>query len=374
MGIKNLSKLLEKICPNSINNFDINDFKNKYVAIDASNILYQYISALRSRGEDLKTKEGLITTHIYAILYRTLDLLKKGMIPIYVFDGKSPEFKNNTLDERHEQKTKITKKLKELVKEEKINIEIYEKQLKELKKDVDQIRITEEFLDKQKEIKNKKGSMMKQTVSLNKEIINECKEVLDLMGIKYIDALEEADTQLAYLSKNNIVDYIISEDMDLLTFGCKNLIRNYSGKKDIKKINLETILNEMELSQEQFIELCILLGCDYIETINSIGYNKAYLYIKKYGNIENIIKENKKLNITDNFKNGYKEIVNYFLKPKIIEIKRDQLKNKEMDKENLLLLLNNKYEFDYDHWAKSLKFSTGGKKIVKKKVVDLFID
>ena len=117
MGIKNLSKLLEKICPNSINNFDINDFKNKYVAIDASNILYQYISALRSRGEDLKTKEGLITTHIYAILYRTLDLLKKGMIPIYVFDGKSPEFKNNTLDERHEQKAKADKVLKELVKE-----------------------------------------------------------------------------------------------------------------------------------------------------------------------------------------------------------------------------------------------------------------
>jgi flap endonuclease-1 len=381
MGIKNLSKLLQKIAPNSISNFEYKTFNNSVIGIDASNILYQYIAALRSKGEDLQTKDGKITTHIYAILYRTIDLLKKGITPIYVFDGKSSDIKNVTLDARHEIKSKADKKLKEILKEEKQVIEEYEKKIKTLKKDEDHIKITEELLDKQKEIKLKKGNMMKQTVSINKDIIKDCKEILDLFNVKYIEAIEEADTQLAYMTKNNLVDYVISEDMDLLTFGCTNLIRNYSGKKDIKLIKLEDILDESNLTYEQFVELCILLGCDYIETIPGIGFNKAYTLIKKHGSIEEILKNNLKLKPSDNFLNNYKNIVKYFMKPKHNTMSVNEWNNlkkphnyKDIDKEKLIDLLTNKYEFDYEICNKLLNYKNKSNKLIKRQTQDLFLD
>jgi len=381
MGIKNLSKLLQKICPNSISNFDYKSFNNTVIGIDASNILYQYIAALRSKGDDLQTKNGLITTHIYAILYRTVDLLKKGITPIYVFDGKSPDIKNVTIESRLETKNKANKILKDLKKEEKKIIDDYEKKLKTFKKDDDHIKITEELLEKQKELKIKKGNMMKQTVSINKDIIDDCKEILDLFNVKYIEASEEADTQLAYMTKNNLVDYVISEDMDLLTFGCTNLIRNYSGKKDIKLIKLEDILEESELSYEQFVELCILLGCDYIDTIPGIGFNKAYTLIKKYGSIEEILKQNTKIKPSDNFLNNYKNIVKYFMKPKhnTMTVKEwNTLKKphnyKDINKEKLLDLLTNKYEFDYEICYKLINYKNKSNKIIKRQTQDLFLD
>jgi flap endonuclease-1 len=378
MGIKNLSKLLQKIAPNSISNIDYKSFHNTTIGIDASNILYQYIAALRSKGDDLTTSTGLITTHIYAILYRTIDLLKKGITPIYVFDGKSPDIKNITIESRQDLKNKANIKLKKIMDEEIEIIQDYEKKIKTLKKDNDHIKITEELLDKQKELKIKKGNIMKQTVSINKDIINDCKEILDLFNVKYIEASEEADTQLAYMTKNNLIDYVISEDMDLLTFGCTKLIRNYSGKKDIKLIKLEDILDETELKQEQFVELCILLGCDYLDTIPGIGFNKAYTLIKKYGSIEEILKNNPKIKPSDNFLNNYKNIVKYFMKPKhnIMTVNewnnfKKPHKYESINREKLLDILVNKYEFDNDICIKLLNYKN---KSIKRQTQNIFID
>jgi len=41
--------------------------------------------------------------------------------------------------------------------------------------------------------------------------------------VPYVVAPYEADAQLAYLEKEGIVDGIITEDSDLLVFGCKNV-------------------------------------------------------------------------------------------------------------------------------------------------------
>lgn len=40
---------------------------------------------------------------------------------------------------------------------------------------------------------------------------------------------------------------------------------------------------------EQFIDMCILLGCDYCETIRGVGPKKAFELITKYKSIENIL-------------------------------------------------------------------------------------
>ncbi len=43
------------------------------------------------------------------------------------------------------------------------------------------------------------------------------------------------------------------------------------------------------LTDDEFIDMCILCGCDYASKIEGIGPVKAYKFIKQYGSIENII-------------------------------------------------------------------------------------
>ena len=70
-----------------------------------------------------------------------------------------------------------------------------------------------------------------------------------------------------------------TEDMDALTFGTNVLLRHLTfseaRKMPIKEFHLNSVLEGFELSQEQFVDLCILLGCDYVDKIKGIGPKKA---------------------------------------------------------------------------------------------------
>ena len=43
------------------------------------------------------------------------------------------------------------------------------------------------------------------------------------------------------------------------------------------------------MNQEQFVDLCILLGCDYVDKIKGIGPKKAIELVKKHKSIESIL-------------------------------------------------------------------------------------
>lgn len=77
--------------------------------------------------------------------------------------------------------------------------------------------------------------------------------------------------------------------MDCLTFGTPFMLRNFNIKNEIIEIQLHTILENFKLTMEQYVDLCILCGCDYCGTIPSIGPTTAYNLIKKYKNIEGVL-------------------------------------------------------------------------------------
>ena len=71
-----------------------------------------------------------------------------------------------------------------------------------------------------------------------------------------------------------------SEDMDSLTFGTKVLLRGFNSKKEpIVHIELDVLLEQFGFTMEQFVDVCILCGCDYTTNIPGIGPIKAYNYI-----------------------------------------------------------------------------------------------
>lgn len=63
-----------------------------------------------------------------------------------------------------------------------------------------------------------------------------------------------------------------------------------SGTSPIMEIDLPVLLAELELSMEQFIDLCIMCGCDYASNIRGIGAVRALSLIKQHGSIEAVIK------------------------------------------------------------------------------------
>ena len=337
MGIKNLNKFITKYSPSSTSEVDINQLKNTVIAVDAYNSLYQFLTAIRASGKDFKTENGKITTHIYAILMKTISFLKKGITPIYVFDGKAPEIKNNTLEQRYN--------IKKLAQNE-----------------LDKLEAIETLSDDN--IKKKK-QLMQQTTTLTLVQVDECKQILKLFGLPYIDAPSEADPQLAYLIKENLVDYVISEDMDLLTFGCTKLIRNYGTKKNIKLINLEIILKDIKLSMKQFIDLCIMMGCDYSGTLNGIGMTRAYELLKKYKKIETILENIDENKISDNF--NYQMARNTFMNSPIKSLNKKDLIVNPSNVDKLLELIIDEYEFDDDYWNKMLSFLKPSKKYINTK-------
>jgi len=275
MGIKHLRKFLDKYAPSSISSKKYNDFKNKSIAIDTSLIIYKYISATRKSGKDLTSSDGRITSHIFGILNLINKLISHKITPVFVFDGPPPSIKKNTLKKRQTIKNTALE-----------NLENSDLSVKE------------------------KISYFMQATKISPEIIEDTKKLLTYLGIPWIDSPEEADAQCVCLLNNGIVDAVATEDMDLLTFGCKKLLRNFFSTKedDIVEIELDKILKELKLTQSQFIDVCILLGCDYLPTLEGIGFVKTYNYIIKYGSLDNIVKI-----VTPPENYNYQEVQNYFI-------------------------------------------------------------
>ena len=305
MGIRNLNKFIKENISDGYTKININDLEDKVIAIDTSLILYQYLIAIKS-SDDFKNKDGKITSHIHAILTKVLTYLKKRIYPIFVFDGKPPEIKTKTLQHRNQ---------------------IKKKALDNLKNDV---CLTDE----------EKKKMLKRSLKITDEQITECKEILSIIGIPYIESPTEADPQCAYLVKEGIADSVISDDMDLLAFGTSKLIRGKSNKLEIYNLNI--ILKELKLTYDEFIELCILFGCDYCDTIKKIGVKRAYELILKHKNIESIIKLNK-YDIPKDY--NYKAIIDYFKNPPILKIKKKDIKWSAPN----LVLLKDKLINNYDY-------------------------
>ncbi|MFX1237863.1 MAG: flap structure-specific endonuclease, partial [Promethearchaeota archaeon] len=140
-----------------------------------------------------------------------------------------------------------------------------------------------------------------QTSKLTSEMLEECKKLIQYLGIPVIEAPSEGEAQSAYLVENNDAWAIASQDYDTLLFGGKRLVRNFAvnrSKKvkdtkitlDIEYITLSKLLETLDITREQLVEMSILIGMDFFPGIKGIGQHTALDLIKKHGSIENIIK------------------------------------------------------------------------------------
>ncbi|KAG5518137.1 hypothetical protein PMAC_003323 [Pneumocystis sp. 'macacae'] len=114
-------------------------------------------------------------------------------------------------------------------------------------------------------------------------------------NIDYIVAPYEADAQLAYLEKQGKIDAILTEDSDLLVFGCKCILLKLDQYGECIEIKREKFpqVKEIDLSgwtDENFRHMAILSGCDYLASIRGIGLKTAYRLLKKYKTIDQLLR------------------------------------------------------------------------------------
>ena len=263
MGVNSLGKLLKTVLgkdSKAIIERDLGSYSGQVVAIDASLQLYRFVLAIRNSngGHDMRTISGKLTSHIFGIKCKAIQLLRNGILPIFVFDGVPPSIKQKTLQDRKKVKIKARNKLQ----------------------------------DGQYETETEKIKLVKRTFFITEQHIKELQKMLDLMGLPYIQAVGEAESQCAALDMipHVNVNGVVTEDWDALLFGCKKMLRNFSNKGKVSEVNLDAILEELELTHEQFIELCIILGTDYCSGIKGIGPVQAYNTYKKFGNMDGFLK------------------------------------------------------------------------------------
>ena len=261
MGIRGLNAFIKKTCPESITNNKINKYVGKVFGIDASILLYKY-----RHISNLDT--NCVNSHIIGFLNRIIYYKNNNITPVFIFDGVPPEQKKNTLKKRQSIKRKIYEKI-------------------ELLQD-----ITTESETEQIEINKEITNLSRQIINVTKTHISDVKKLLDILGINYYDAPDEAEKYCVFLQQNKIIDYIVTDDTDVFTFGGVNVLKS-SIKNDLIETNIELFLEKIGYTKLKFIDFCILSGCDYLSYVPNLAINTVYTLFKKLDNIEDIIKLNK---------------------------------------------------------------------------------
>lgn len=136
---------------------------------------------------------------------------------------------------------------------------------------------------------------LQKAVNVTPEMARQLIEELKHHNIQYVVAPYEADSQLAYLERQGIINGILSEDSDLLVFGAKCLITKLDKYGECVEINRNhfTACREISLvgwSHADFRRMAMLSGCDYLPGIGKMGLKTAHRMLRKHKTVDRLVK------------------------------------------------------------------------------------
>ncbi len=272
----------------------LENLRDKVIAIDAMNSLYQFLAIIRQRGgELLRDSKGRVTSHLSGLFYRTANLVEIGLRPVYVFDGEPPRLKRLTVEERRKVRAEAKK----------------------------------EWIAARKAGDLEKARRFAQrAVQLTDEAVEEATKLLNHMGIPWVQAPSEGEAQAARLVQRGDAWAAASQDFDSLLFGAPILVRNLAitGRrklpgKDVyievvpEIIELQKLLTELGITRDQLIDIGILVGTDYNAGIKGVGPKKALELIRKHKSLKRILKTE----LAEQFEVDPFEVREIFLKPNV---------------------------------------------------------
>lgn len=317
----------------------LNDVTNKVAIVDIILYIHKYVIGIRKSGRDVMTKDGKIINHIFALSKIIKNFTDNNILPVFVFDGRSPLIKEDVVEKRKDIIKTSKQKCDELIDSGNIDSDEYIKHFK-------------------------------RSFSINNEIISECKEFLDYCGIPFVNSIGEADPQCAALGYyyKNICSGVFSEDSDILLYGAPYLLRDFDlVNKTVSIISIDDIINfiqkktnditqkynksEIIITKDNFIDFSIIMGNDYcsgIRTNNGGNRDKLFeLFVLSNFNIEVFVKLIYCINskevmyiVPENFMLKWKQSKDTIKNVEIINPSLINIKMKKIQNKNLINFLN----------------------------------
>ncbi|VDI60768.1 flap endonuclease GEN [Mytilus galloprovincialis] len=211
MGVTNLWQILSPVQQHK----PLSSLKGQTVAID--------LSIWVCENQCVKQMQGVVTRpYLRNLYFRISCLLQLGINLIFAVEGEAPDLKHETMSRRQEV----------------------------------------QYPGKRKGPPNKKKSRSHFNAKLR-----ECCEMLDYLGVPYIQSKGEAEALCGLLNAAGIVDGCITNDGDVFLYGAKTVFRNFSVTSKDPQVEIYSICDieqKLDLNREKMVALALLVGCDYV--------------------------------------------------------------------------------------------------------------
>ena len=314
---------------------ELADLHGRRLAVDGNGELYQFLALIRLRdGSPLRDSHGRITSHLSGLFYRTTRLMTDYKLElVFVFDGKPPVLKSAEIARRRNIK------------------ERYEAEHAEALQSGDLA---------------KAYSKATMTSRLTREMAEEARELLRLMGLPVVQAPTEGEAQASHMAVNSTVWAAASKDYDCLLFGAPRLLRflTISGREFLPSkgafrpispelIETSTLLSHYGITREQLIDLAILVGTDFNEGVKGIGPKKALKLVADFGSIDRMPSE-----VQEAVGPSVQEIRNIFLKPDVTN--EYEIRFNPPDIDGIIRFLCDEREFSTERVKAALDRTFGG--------------
>ena len=289
MGSKGLWAFIRPI----IKRIPLANLKNKRLIIDIILYLHKQIIGIRNKGHDIINNRGKNINHLVSLYHILKNLINVDILPICVFDGKPPELKKQTITKRKA----ITEKSKQLV-------SLISNEINKLNDDWEEINssdsdvikpdmhyISNEEYDNDNIEDTDYGTKLnieylkhfKKSYNINTSQINDCKSMLEMMGLPVITSIEEADKDSVniYNRLKTYIAGILTEDSDILLYGGECIYKDIDfATGTISEINISDVLKYLQnkarkidpniiFTFQNLIDFSIILGNDYTAGIRT---------------------------------------------------------------------------------------------------------
>lgn len=220
MGIKGLSKIIKPF----VKTAHLSKFSSSSVAIDTSLFMHKFcnIAAKNCSEENIYS-----TVESYFKNY-SKKFVNNKIKPLFIFDNKSHSLKLDTIESRK---------------------------------------------------KSCKNNVVK------KCYFTDIKKFFDSNEIQFEVAPElfEAEQYGAILNKKGSIQAMVTADLDTLVFGCENVIIDINKKNEIKYYQLSDILNNLDITYDKFVLMCLMMGSDFNQKgVKNYGPMKSLKFVKEH--------------------------------------------------------------------------------------------
>jgi 5'-3' exonuclease len=333
MGVRCFMKFHE----NSIVERNISELVGKRFAVDFLCQIYKYCIAIRRNGDDLRNQNKESVSHLHAIC-RTVDFFTNiCCLPFFVVDGKPPETKQHTQDNRNKKK----------------------KRAQEKADNIDD-KTSDEYI-----------RQYKRSFTPKPQKTAECLELLYYMGLPFIRAINEADPQCAVLSCHPDFCGVVSKDSDIALLGSKKQYIEFSTYNNtVKEISMGKILENLTIkanailtelnrktidtfTHEYLIDFSILMGTDYSPQIKGLTKQQLFEYFvfndfnvpKTIDYIDKERENNRSIYVPNNFLTKWKDAKAYYMDAKVFDPEGIDINMRRPDKKKIHELLCVKNNF-----------------------------